>query len=48
MRAPDVSENFAREGSELIASTPEYFRKLIAAEIAMWGKVIKEMGLKAD
>ena len=47
-RAPDISENFAREGSEVIASTPEYFRKLIASDIAMWAKVIREMGLKAD
>ncbi len=47
-RTPDVSANFARDGSEVIASTPEYFRKLIATEIAMWGKVIREMGLKAE
>ena len=47
-RAPDVSESFARDGSEVIASTPEYYGKLIASEIAMWAKVIREMGLKAD
>lgn len=47
-RTPDVSERFTREGSEVIASTPEYFRKLIASDIALWGKVIREMGLKAD
>jgi tripartite-type tricarboxylate transporter receptor subunit TctC len=47
-RTPDVSEHFTREGSEVIASTPEYFRKLIVSDIALWGKVIREMGLKAD
>lgn len=47
-RTADVSENFAREGSEVVASTPEYFRKLIASDIALWAKVIREMGLKAD
>jgi len=47
-RTPDVSERFTREGAEIVASTPEYFRKLIATDIALWGKVIREMGLKAD
>lgn len=47
-RTPEVSERFTREGSEVIASTPEYFRKLIAAETAMWAKVMREMGVKAD
>lgn len=47
-RTPEVSERFTREGSEVIASTPEYFRKLIASETAMWAKVMREMGVKAD
>ena len=47
-RAPDVGERFARDGNEVVASTPEYFRKVIAAETVLWGKVIREMGIKAD
>ncbi len=47
-RAPEISERITREGAEVIASTPEYFRRLIAADIALWGRVIKEMGIKAD
>jgi tripartite-type tricarboxylate transporter receptor subunit TctC len=46
-RAPDVSERFAREGAEVIASSPEHFRKVIAAETALWSKVITEMGIKS-
>jgi tripartite-type tricarboxylate transporter receptor subunit TctC len=47
-RAPDVSERVAREGAEIVAGTPEAFRATIAAETALWDKVIKEMGIKAD
>jgi len=46
-RAPDINERFAREGAEVVASTPEYFRKVIATDIALWSKVIREMGIKA-
>ena len=46
-RAPDISERFVREGAEVVASTPEYFRKVIVAETALWNKVIVEMGIRA-
>jgi tripartite-type tricarboxylate transporter receptor subunit TctC len=47
-RAPDITERFTREGAEVIAGTPEHFRKVIADETALWGKVIREMGIKAE
>jgi tripartite-type tricarboxylate transporter receptor subunit TctC len=47
-RTPDVVERFTREGAEVVASTPEHFRKVMADETALWGKVIKEMGIKAE
>lgn len=47
-RAPEVSERVAREGAEIVASTPESFRATIAAETALWAKVIREMGIQAD
>ena len=47
-RAPDVTERFAREGAEVVAGTAEHFRKVIADETALWGKVIREMGIKAE
>jgi tripartite-type tricarboxylate transporter receptor subunit TctC len=46
-RSPEISERFAREGAEVVASTPEHFRKVIAAETALWNKVITEMGIKS-
>ena len=38
----------AREGAEVVASTPEYFRKVLADETALWIKVIGEMGIKSS
>jgi len=47
-RAPDVAERVTREGAEVIASTPEAFRATIADETALWAKVIREMGIRAE
>jgi tripartite-type tricarboxylate transporter receptor subunit TctC len=47
-RAPAVVERVARDGAEVVASTPEIFRARIAADTALWAKVIKEMGLRAE
>lgn len=47
-RAPDVAERFARDGAEVVAGTPEAFRKQITDELQLWARVIKEMGIKAD
>ncbi len=47
-RAPDISERFAKEGAEVVASTPEQFKKTIADEVAKWSKVIRQAGIKAD
>ena len=47
-RAPEVSERVARDGAEVVASTPEAFRATITAETALWAKVIRKMGIQAD
>ena len=47
-RAPEVAERVTREGAEVVASTPEVFRATIAADTALWSKVIREMNIKAD
>jgi tripartite-type tricarboxylate transporter receptor subunit TctC len=43
-----VVERFARDGAEVVASTPEAFRARFAADTALWAKVIKEMNLRAE
>ncbi len=48
LRSPDTAERIAREGAEVIASSPEAFGALIKTEIAKWAKVVKDNGLKVE
>lgn len=48
LRSPDMAERIAREGAEVIASTPEEFGALIKTDIAKWAKVVKDNGLKLE
>ncbi len=47
-RAPDIVERFAKDGAQVVASTPEQFKQVITEEVAQWAKVIKQAGIKAD
>ena len=44
--APDVREQVAASGSEVIGGSPGQFAGFIRQEIAKWGKVIKDAGIK--
>ena len=44
----DVKEKFLNAGSEPTPSSPEGLAAKIKAEIAKWGKLIKEAGIKTD
>ncbi|HEX2828012.1 MAG TPA: tripartite tricarboxylate transporter substrate binding protein [Burkholderiales bacterium] len=48
LRAPDNQERLAAMGLEVIASSPEEFRKSIASEIARWAKVVKAANIKSE
>jgi len=48
MNLPDIKKRLANEGAEPFNLTPEQFAKHIAAEIAKWGKVTREAGIKAE
>lgn len=48
IRAPDLAERFAKEGTEVIASSPAQFASHIRSELQRWAKVVKEMGLRGD
>ena len=48
LKLPEVRERFSRLGAEPAGNTPEEFDALIKSEIAKWGKVVKEAGLKVD
>ena len=45
---PDVRNQFAIQGIEVIGGTPEQFASYIRDEIAKWAKVIRLSGAKAD
>ncbi len=48
LNSPDVKALLATDGSEVVASSPEYFNKAIRAEYARWAPVVKESGAKID
>jgi len=48
LRQPDTIERFMAQGMEIIASSPEAFRKAIASQIARWAKVIKDADIKVQ
>jgi len=45
---PEVREQLAREGAAPKPGTPEEFGKLISAELARWGKLIKEANIQTE
>jgi tripartite-type tricarboxylate transporter receptor subunit TctC len=45
---PAVKENLARQGAEVVASTPEQHDKFNRAEIAKWIKVTREAGIEPE
>jgi tripartite-type tricarboxylate transporter receptor subunit TctC len=47
-RSPDVVERLAPDGGEPVGSTPEQFARLIAEELARWGKLVKEAGIRFE
>jgi tripartite-type tricarboxylate transporter receptor subunit TctC len=43
---PDVKERLNSQGLDAVGSTPEEFQKLIKSEIAMFAKLVKQIGFK--
>ena len=49
LRLPDLNKQLTEQlGMDLMISTPEALQKWTADEIARWGKVIRDGGIKAD
>lgn len=46
LQRPDIKERFLSLGAETVGSTPEQFAAKIKSEIAKWGKIIKEAGIR--
>jgi tripartite-type tricarboxylate transporter receptor subunit TctC len=45
---PDVKERASALGADFVNSTPEEFDQFVKRELAVWSKVVKEVGIKID
>ena len=48
LATPETQKWFVGEGAEAVSRTPDEFRKWILSEMAKWGKVVKQAGIKAE
>src|SRR5216684_2621679 len=48
MRTPDVQQRLLTEGARFTPMTPSQFADFVAAETTKWGKLIREVGIRAD
>ena len=48
MKAPSVRERYAREGTIQRSTSPAEASAFLKEEVARWGKIIRERGIKAD
>ena len=48
LTAPEVRERLAREGTDVVAGSPEDFGSLFRSEVVKWGKVIKAAGIRPE
>ena len=46
--APELQQQFAKEGASVVKMTPDEFGKYIEAETAKWGRVVKEGHITAE
>ena len=46
--APDLREQFARGGIDVVASTPDAFGRVIAEELAQYERLVREANIKPD
>ena len=48
MQTPEFRDRLLAQGAEPLWGPPDDLRNLLAREIAVWGKVIREAGLKVE
>jgi len=48
LNAPEMKKRLESQGADAVTSTPEQFSAYIKSEIAKWGKLIRELGVKAE
>ena len=48
LQLPEIRERQISQGIDPVGSTPEYFAEFIKAEIAKWGSMVKQAGIKPN
>ena len=48
LKMPDVQERFAATGATITGGTPEEMHAYLKKELAKYGKLVKEAGIKAE
>lgn len=48
LRQPETKNRLSADGSEPVGSTPEQFGAHIRSEVAKWGKLTREIGIRID
>jgi tripartite-type tricarboxylate transporter receptor subunit TctC len=48
VRTPETRDKFAAQGAEPMTTTPEEYAATIRSDIALWTKMVKELGLRSD
>jgi tripartite-type tricarboxylate transporter receptor subunit TctC len=45
---PELKEHMAKQGTQPFRDTPAGFAQLISNDVAKWGRIVRETGIKAD
>jgi len=48
VNAPEVKENWSKQGAVPMGMTPAEFDKFMRADIQKWGKLVRDTGMKVD
>ena len=48
LQSTEVKQRLASQGLDTAISTPDELRKMLAAEIAKWAKVVREAGIQPE
>ena len=48
LQAPQLKEQFAREGGEVVPMTQEEFAKFVVADVNRWRQIVKDIGMKLE
>ena len=48
LREPEMSKRLSADAAEPVISTPEAFGKLVVNDIAKWGRIAKQAGIRGE